>query len=327
MEALLNYLNTMFNGLPQTEEVRRAKKELQQMMEDKYHQLKQEGKTENEAVGQVISEFGNLDELAEQLGIGKQVSEAATPEAMMAMNSEQVERYLADNAKTSDRIALGVMACIISPVLLILLAMMADSGLIGENVAKATGLAAMFVFIAFGIYQFIVHGMAQEKYEELDYKLVALSPFMDAQVREKREAFQPLFARRIALGVILILVGFIIVTTISILEIKPDYILGIAIGILLLLVAISVRLFIKYGSHNQAFDKLLNRGDYNAQGKRGNETAERISGVYWSLVVAGYLLWSFLGNAWSISWVVWPIAGVLFGAVSSIAGLKSRESK
>ncbi len=48
---------------------RRPKNELWQMMEDKYTELIKDGKTENEAVGIVISEFGNLDELAEELGI------------------------------------------------------------------------------------------------------------------------------------------------------------------------------------------------------------------------------------------------------------------
>jgi hypothetical protein len=40
-------------------------------MEDKYNELISEGKKENEAIGIVISEFGNLDELAEGLGLNK----------------------------------------------------------------------------------------------------------------------------------------------------------------------------------------------------------------------------------------------------------------
>ena len=38
-------------------------------MEDKYNELISEGKSDNEAIGIVISEFGNLDELADSLGI------------------------------------------------------------------------------------------------------------------------------------------------------------------------------------------------------------------------------------------------------------------
>ena len=69
METIRNYLESMFANLPGTPEVRKAKDELWQMMEDKYTELKNEGKTENEAIGIVISEFGNLDELARDLGI------------------------------------------------------------------------------------------------------------------------------------------------------------------------------------------------------------------------------------------------------------------
>ena len=64
METIRNYLESMFSKLPNTPEVRKAKYELGQMMEDKYSQLISEGKTDNEAVAIVISEFGNLDELA-----------------------------------------------------------------------------------------------------------------------------------------------------------------------------------------------------------------------------------------------------------------------
>ena len=69
METIRNYLETMFASLPNTFEMQKAKNELLQMMEDKYTELITDGKTENEAVGIVISEFGNLDELAEELGI------------------------------------------------------------------------------------------------------------------------------------------------------------------------------------------------------------------------------------------------------------------
>ena len=39
MNAIKNYLDNMFRNLPNTEEVRRAKSELLEMMEDKYEEL------------------------------------------------------------------------------------------------------------------------------------------------------------------------------------------------------------------------------------------------------------------------------------------------
>ena len=55
METIRNYLETMFANLPDNPEVRRAKNELWQMMEDKYEELTGNGTSENEAVGRVIS--------------------------------------------------------------------------------------------------------------------------------------------------------------------------------------------------------------------------------------------------------------------------------
>ena len=57
MEAIRNYLETMFLNLPNTPEVYKAKNELWQMMEDKYTELKNEGKWEYDAVGTVIGDF------------------------------------------------------------------------------------------------------------------------------------------------------------------------------------------------------------------------------------------------------------------------------
>jgi hypothetical protein len=87
MEAIKSYLNNMFKNMSSTQEVVRAKEELPQMMEDKYTELRQQGKTENEAVGAVISEFGNLEELAPQLGIAPQVTASLDPENNIAMDS------------------------------------------------------------------------------------------------------------------------------------------------------------------------------------------------------------------------------------------------
>lgn len=69
MDTIRGYLNNMFNSLPRTEQTFKLKQDLLASMEEKYYELKKEGKSENEAVGIVISEFGNIDELIDELGI------------------------------------------------------------------------------------------------------------------------------------------------------------------------------------------------------------------------------------------------------------------
>ena len=33
-----------------------------------------------------------------------------------------------------------------------------------------------------------------------------------------------------------------------------------------------------------------------------------IAGIYWTLVTAGYLAWSFWSGEWNRTWIIWPVA-------------------
>ena len=93
METIKSYLETMFANMPNTPEVLRAKQELWGMMEDKYNELISEGLSENEAVGTVISEFGNLDELSETLGLNRQ--QYNTPsDNRRCLSIEEIKKYI-----------------------------------------------------------------------------------------------------------------------------------------------------------------------------------------------------------------------------------------
>ena len=137
MEAIKSYLENMFLHLPKTAEVMRAKEELAQMMEDKYSQLRSEGRTDNEAVGQVISEFGNLEELAETLGIPQEVRDLEADTKDIALSDAEVERYLQVSKETGKRIALGVGLILLGVANLIFLNALAERGYVAEKIAQA----------------------------------------------------------------------------------------------------------------------------------------------------------------------------------------------
>src|SRR5699024_3241012 len=50
-----------------------------------------------------------------------------------------------------------------------------------------------------------------------------------------------------------------------------------------------------------------------------------IAAVYWPVMAAIYLAWSFLTGDWEISWVIWPVAGVLYAGLSSLNVALRRE--
>ena len=68
MDIIDNYLDTMFASYPLTPRTVEAKSELRAMMEDIYNGAIAAGQSRNEAVGQALAEFGNMEEVAALLG-------------------------------------------------------------------------------------------------------------------------------------------------------------------------------------------------------------------------------------------------------------------
>lgn len=103
MHTIKQYLDNLFLGLPETPQVLRAKAELLEMMEDKYEELLADGKSEQEAVGIVISEFGSLEELADELGIEGQLQASGNDEeAGEKATGESVPESVVSNEDTSE---------------------------------------------------------------------------------------------------------------------------------------------------------------------------------------------------------------------------------
>ena len=52
-----------------------------------------------------------------------------------------------------------------------------------------------------------------------------------------------------------------------------------------------------------------------AEKKKSSEKGGKLSAAYWLIATAVYLATSFIANAWGKTWIIWPIAGVLFPVV------------
>ncbi|MGN9223393.1 UvrD-helicase domain-containing protein [Coprococcus comes] len=63
---------------------------------------------------------------------------------------------------------------------------------------------------------------------------------------------------------------------------------------------------------------LLQKGEYTKEEKLFKKKTDTFSSVYWCLTTAIYLAWSFWTMSWDITWIVWPVAGVLFAALLGV---------
>lgn len=257
MNAIRNYLDNMFRNLPNTEAVRRAKSELLQMMEDKYEELISEGKTENEAVGIVISEFGNLDELADSLGISEAVTENPVEDKPM-LSMDRVKEYLSMNNTRAILTPLGIALCILSVVSPIL----ADILPVDLDIIGAGG---MFGIIAIAVGLFIFSGIKSKEYAEVKNKECSLSIEGAEYVRNERRGFKNSYGLMSSFGIGLCILSFL---NPILLDKIPFINSNVGAAMMFVFVALGVFLITSANTRMNGYDRLL---ALNESGKMSEE--------------------------------------------------------
>ena len=257
MNAIRNYLDNMFRNLPNTEEVRRAKSELLQMMEDKYEELIAEGKTENEAVGIVISEFGNLDELADSLGISEAVTENPVEDKPM-LSMDRVKEYISMISSKAILLPLGIALCILSVVSPIL----ADILPVDIDIIGAGG---MFGIIAIAVGLFIFSGIKSKEFAEVKNKECSLSIEGAEYVRNERRGFKNSYGLMSSFGIGLCILSFL---NPIILDKIPFIDSNVGAAMMFVFVALGVFLITSANTRMNGYDRLL---ALNESGKMSEE--------------------------------------------------------
>ncbi len=317
METIKNYLENMFMNMKKTPEVEKAKAELLSMMEDKYQELKAEGKTENEAIGIVISEFGNLDELAQELGIEQDVTER-NETASVHVSLEEAKQYCKDHAKAGVWYAVATMLCVLSPVLLIFMGGLQEEREIADSIVVIAGLIPLFLLIAVAVVIFIVTGYSMGKYEKYEKEVLLLDYETKQFLESQREAEKMQHALQIAFGVFLCIVSVIPMFVVGSLNLESDMPSVLMLMIMLVILSVAIFFFVLSGTKADTYHVLLQEEEYAKDRKEKGNPVHIFDSIYWPIVVLIYLAWSFVTMDWHITWIIWPIAGVLNGAIEAI---------
>lgn len=241
---------------------------------------------------------------------------------------EEANSYLDLSQKMSSKIALGVWLCIFSPVCLILLSGLSETKqfALSENVAGCIGVAILLVFVAIGVSILISAGMKLEKFEFLEKEEISLQDGAEDSIKKRKEDFAPIYSRRVVTGVACCILSVVPLMIAAAFEAGEMAYIG-SVAILLVFVACGVWQFICGGNVWGNFAKLLQEGDYTKEKKEFNRKTGFFPGVYWCVITAAYLAVSFYSNQWDKTWLIWPVAGVMFAAIMGImeAVMKSRK--
>lgn len=234
------------------------------------------------------------------------------------VSDKEAEAFLNIKEETAMKVAFATFLCILSPICLILMTGWAELGIFPfrEDKGAMIGLVVLIVMVAIATVIFVLCGMKTSKFEYLEKEIIRIDSKTKDLVKLKKEEYSDTYVKNIAIGVCL-----------SILSVAPIFVAGIfdkgeyyifSVCALLVMVAIGILFIIPASIKNESYEKLLQEGDYSKKNKIENSSFASISTAYWVTVTAAFLLYSFITNDWARSWIIWPIAALLFVAVKEI---------
>ncbi len=233
----------------------------------------------------------------------------------------EANAFLESRAKAAPQIALATFLCILSPIPLLLLAAFCElpGFILSENLAGGIGLVALLLIVAVAVVIFLRDGFQNKPYEFLDQEPFAAEYGVTGMVRERKKAFQPAYARYNIIGTCLCILSPVALFSGAFTD--NDLFCVIMLTVTMGIAGIGVIFFLLAGVPYAGMQKLLQEGEYSTVEKKHSRIRGAVAAIYWLLTTAIFLGISFVTNGWGKSWVVWPVAGVVFAGVMVVCNL------
>ncbi|MBR3473787.1 MAG: helix-turn-helix transcriptional regulator [Oscillospiraceae bacterium] len=282
---------------------------------------------------QSVPDMGRVVQLSELFGVSTDYllkdslekeepgREGSDDGPIRTLGMEEANDFLRVKETNARQVAMGVLLCILSPICIILLSGAQELGLLALSEGQAVGLgvAVLLLMVGAAVALFVLSNLRVSRYEWLEREAVDTLYGVDGMAKERREQFRPTRNLQLTVGIVLcVLAALPIFLSILFFGEKESFSHLLAVSATLVIVGVGVLLIVRSSILWGAFQLLLEEGDYSRESKEAARRAAPFAAIYWSLVTAGFLAWGFLGNAWDRCWIVWPVAGVAFGAIYGI---------
>ena len=258
-------------------------------------------------------------------------SEPMDEPPLRRVTMEEASAYLALRRAAAPKMALATFLCIISPVALLMLAAMSEVSRFGisENAASGIGLCGLLVLVAIGVALFLTCSAKVRDFAFLEEEPFETEYGVSGMVKERMQDFAGTYSWLNITGTVLCILSAVPLFVSMCME-TADVVYVAAVCLLLIIAGIGCVAFTYGGTIHASMERLLEEGDYTRQQKSRRGVKGAISTIYWLLVTAIFMWYTFgpSGNGQArYSWFIWAIAGVLYAAVMLVVNLiqRSRE--
>ena len=258
-------------------------------------------------------------------------SEPMDEPPLRRVTMEEASAYLALRRAAAPKMALATFLCIISPVALLILAAMSEVSRFGisENAASGIGLCGLLVLVAIGVALFLTCSAKVRDFAFLEEEPFETEYGVSGMVKERMQDFAGTYSWLNITGTVLCILSAVPLFVSMCME-TADVVYVAAVCLLLIIAGIGCVAFTYGGTIHASMERLLEEGGYTRQQKSRRGVKGAISTIYWLLVTAIFMWYTFgpSGNGQArYSWFIWAIAGVLYAAVMLVVNLiqRSRE--
>lgn len=252
-------------------------------------------------------------------------SDSPEPENRLSLSA--ANEFLDASKQSARLISRSVALCVMSPALMMLLIGMSTENLftvVSESFAIAVGLTALLLIAALGVVGLVRNVMQMSRFEYIKKGEFTADYGVESKVKELKRLNSDDYAKRLAVGVGVLVISAIPVIAAGVVsdDSGSDFLPLLGTAMLLIIASVGVYMVVRAACENGAYDQILREGSYTVAERKKEEICDRIAGVYWPIVVAAYLIWSFMTYDWQITWLIWPVAGLVFAAISAALGAK-----
>ncbi len=236
------------------------------------------------------------------------------------LSIEEANAFISARYRGAHRLALGVFLCILAGIPVTVMGILSEGQgwFYVQGQISILGISLTLVIVALAVALFVKNSQDLKPYQFICEGLFTPAYGVSGLASEGLKRYQAAYQRGLVIGIYLCILAGIPLLWGAINEENSSLALGFTLT--LVSVALGVYQLVKVVSRRNSFRYLLQ--DEELLGEREDRQldlkVDRYMEIYWPLVMAIYLGYSFWTEDWGRSWIIFPVAGLLSAVLENL---------
>lgn len=243
------------------------------------------------------------------------------------VSMDEVKSFLTMTAETAKIKALAVFLCILSPICLFILGGFAqeDSSNFSEAAAGGIGMIVLLMIVSVAVVIFMSCERRNAEFEYIEKEVFDMDYGVVEMLKKQKAQYRSTYTSKNIIGTVLSIMALVPLFIGAIINDDSDMLMIYMLSVSFVIAGIGVIFFVSNGIIWAGYEKLLQEGDYSKKKKENQAFVSVISTIYWLIITAIYLSYSFMTNNWQFSWIIWVIAGLIYPNITMINELRNKR--